>query len=293
MDGHRGWDQGRGPRAALGEFLRSRRARVAPKQVGLPGGTGRRQTPGLRREELAALAGVSVDYYTRLEQGRDTNPSPAILDALAGALGLDQHERAHLRDIALRAAGHAPAPARPPVAPGPGLLQLLETVRPTPAYVLSPTSDLLAANAEGLRLLVGIDDWPPARRNLVRYVFLHPAARRVFASWQRMAEDCVAHLRTVEAADPGSPTLAATVAELCAESAEFALLWRRYDVRVKSGARRAFDHPEAGRFELTSEILTAADGQRFVAFQAGATGTDGDTVARAALALLAGSALTP
>lgn len=275
MDGH----------GSLGEFLRSRRARIAPKQVGLPGGTGRRQTPGLRREELAALAGVSVDYYTRLEQGRDTNPSPAILEALAGALGLDGDERAHLRDIARHAAAPTPAPERHPERARPGLLELLETVRPTPAYVLSPTSDLLAANAEGLRLLTGIGDWPPGRRNLVRYVFTHPAARRVFASWQRMAEDCVAHLRTVEAADPGSPALAAMVAELCDESAEFALLWRRYDVRVKSGARRAFAHPEAGRFELTSEILTAADGQRFVAFQAGT-----DATARAAVARLA---LTP
>ena len=271
MDGHGG----------LGEFLRSRRARIAPKQVGLPGGTGRRQTPGLRREELAALAGVSVDYYTRLEQGRDTNPSPAILEALAGALGLDRDERAHLRDIA-RHTAPAPAPERHPSQARAGLLQLLETVRPTPAYVLSPTSDLLAANAEGLRLLTGIGDWPSGRRNLVRYVFTHPAARRVFASWQRMAEDCVAHLRTVEAADPGSPALAAMVAELSAESPDFALLWRRYDVRVKSGARRAFDHPEAGRFELTSEILTAADGQRFVAFQ---PGTDSATAAVARLAL--------
>ena len=276
MDGHGG----------LGEFLRSRRARIAPKQVGLPGGTGRRQTPGLRREELAALAGVSVDYYTRLEQGRDTNPSPAILEALAGALGLDRDERAHLRDIARHAAApapaSAPAPERHPVRARPGLVQLLETVRPTPAYVLSPTSDLLAANAEGLRLLTGIEDWPPGRRNLVRYVFTHPAARRVFASWQRMAEDCVAHLRTVEAADPGSPALAAMVADLSAGSADFALLRRRYDVRVKSGARRVFDHPAAGRFELTSEILTAADGQRFVAFQPGT-----DAGARAAVARLA------
>jgi len=272
VDGHGG----------LGEFLRSRRARIAPKQVGLPGGTGRRQTPGLRREELAALAGVSVDYYTRLEQGRDTNPSPAILEALAGALGLDRDERAHLRDIARHTAAPAPAEERHPVRARPGLVQLLETVRPTPAYVLSPTSDLLAANAEGLRLLTGIEDWPPGRRNLVRYVFTHPAARRVFASWQRMAEDCVAHLRTVEAADPGSPALAAMVADLSAGSADFALLWRRYDVRVKSGARRVFDHPETGRFELTSEILTAADGQRFVAFQ---PGTDSATAAVARLAL--------
>jgi transcriptional regulator with XRE-family HTH domain len=271
-------------RGALGEFLRNRRGRIGPTEVGLPAGTGRRQTPGLRREELAALAGVSVDYYIRLEQGRDTHPGAAVLDALAAALRLDDDERAHLHSLAHNAASRAPTRAPRAVAARTGLLQLLETVRPTPAYVLDPTSNILAANPEGTQLMAGIDAWPPARRNVVRYVFTHPAAPEVFVSWRRMAEDCVAHLRTVTTSDPGSPELAALVTELSAASAEFAQLWQHYDVRVKSGSRRTFHHPAVGPFELTSEILTAVDGQRFVAFQATPGSTNHDAITLLAMA---------
>lgn len=241
---------------SLGEFLRNRRGRVAPAEVGLPAGAGRRQTPGLRREELAALAGVSVDYYTRLERGRDTNPGRAVLDALATVLRLDADERAHLHLLA--GGGTGPKRGTSATEPRPALVALLEMVRPTPAYVLTQTSDLLAANVEGGALLPGLT----VPGNLVRYVFTHPAAREVFGSWRRMAEDCVAHLRTLD----DSPKQ--LVAELCGSSAEFADLWAHYDVREKSGARRTFHHPAAGRLELTSEILTAVDGQRFVTFRA-------------------------
>lgn len=268
-------------RNALGEFLRSRRGRLNPAQVGLPAGTGRRQTPGLRREELAALAGVSIDYYRRLEQGRDTNPGPGVLDALATALRLSEDERQHLHRLARHAARPRAVRKREPGGDRtvrPGLLQLLSAVRPVPAYVLDPTSTVLAANAEGVQLLAGIDAWPPAERNFIRYVFTHPAARQVFVSWRSMAEDCVAHLRTVQAADPDSPELAALVAELAAASADFAELWRHYDVRVKRGSRRAFHHPAVGRFELTSEILTAVDGQRFVVFQPEPGSADHDAI---------------
>jgi transcriptional regulator with XRE-family HTH domain len=271
-------------RGALGEFLRNRRGRIGPTDVGLPAGTGRRQTAGLRREELAALAGVSVDYYIRLEQGRDTNPGASVLDALASALRLDDDERTHLHSLARNAASR-PGARRPPAATvRAGLRQLLETVRPTPAYVLDPISNILAANPEGSHLMAGIDAWPRARRNVIRYVFTHPAAREVFVSWRRMAEDCVAHLRTVAAADPGSPELEELVTELSAVSAEFAQLWQHYDVRVKSGSQRTFHHPAVGRFELTSEILTAIDGQRFVAFQARPGTADHDAITLLAMA---------
>ncbi|MGV9679989.1 helix-turn-helix domain-containing protein [Nocardia sp. NPDC003482] len=264
-------------RRVLGNFLRACRGRVSPSEVGLPVGAGRRQTPGLRREEVAALAGVSVDYYVRLEQGRDTNPSLAVLDALAAALRLTEDERGHLLDLARAVADRRPG-GRQPVAARPGLLTLQESVRPTPGFVLDQVSNLLAANPEGLRLLWGIAAWEPQRRNLIRYVFTHPAARSVFEDWAGMARDCVAHLRTVQGRDPGSPELAALTGELCAASAEFAELWAHYEVRTKRGARRMFAHPAVGRVELTSEILTAPDGQRFVAFQA-APGPDRDALA--------------
>jgi transcriptional regulator with XRE-family HTH domain len=275
-------------RGALGEFLRNRRGRIGPTEVGLPAGTGRRQTPGLRREELAAVAGVSVDYYIRLEQGRDTNPGPGVLEALALALRLDADERAHLFALAGNAPGRAPTRRTPAATARPALRQLLESIRPTPAYVLDQVSNVLAMNPEGSRLMAGIGAGPPARRNLIRFVFTHPAARDVFVSWRHMAEDCVAHLRTVDAADPGSPELAALVTELSAVSAEFAELWQHYDVRVKSGARRMFHHPVVGRFELTSEILTAVDGQRLVAMQAAPGSADHDAITLLAMADVVG-----
>jgi transcriptional regulator with XRE-family HTH domain len=257
----------------LGEFLRGRRARIGPGEVGLPAGTGRRQTPGLRREELAAVAGVSVDYYIRLEQGRDTNPGPAVLDALAAALRLHPDERDHLHRLASPRGPRRPAVAECRV----GLRQLLEAVRPAPAYVLTPGSDILAENPEGLALLTGLDEWPRARRNFVRYVFRHPAARSLVAAWPALARDCVAHLRTIPPAEAAD-----LVAELCAVSPDFGELWRHYDVRVKSGADRSFRHPFVGRLDLRSEVLTVADGQRLVVFQAA-----GGSAARDGLALLA------
>lgn len=260
----------------LGEFLRNRRGRIRPADVGFPPRTGRRQTPGLRREELAALAGVSVDYYIRLEQGRDTHPSAGVLDALATALRLDDDERTHLHALT-----KPPAKNKASKVARPELLKLLEVVRPAPAYVLTPTSDILAANPEGEAVLVGISRWPPQGRNLVRYVFTQPEARGVFVSWRQMAEDCVAHLRTVTT----GPELDALVNDLIADSAEFAELWQHYDVRVKSGARRTFEHPAVGRFELTSEILTAPDGQRFAVFQAAANTPDADALTLLSMAL--------
>lgn len=244
----------------------------------MPRGAGRRQTPGLRREEVATLAGLSVDYYIRLEQGRDTNPSLAVLDALAAALRLDEDGRAHLYDLARAVVARRAAPVVARQEPRPGLLLLLESVRPTPALILDQPSNVLAANAEALRLLDGLADYPAAERNVVRYVFTHPAARAIWEDWEGAARDCVAHLRTVQGREPDSPALAAVVSQLCAESPEFADLWAHYDVRTKRGAMRKFHHPAVGRFTLASEILTAPDGQRLVAFQAAPGTPDHDAV---------------
>lgn len=147
--------------AELGRFLRARRTQTGPEQVGLTIGAGVRRTPGLRREELATLAGISIDYYVRLERGKETRPSPAVLDALARALHMDDQEHQHLRELAARAARYVP---EPPPSPSrtvrPHLKLLLESLRPNPAYVISRSMDMLAWNPGGLALYAGLDDWP-------------------------------------------------------------------------------------------------------------------------------------
>ncbi|MBZ4319217.1 helix-turn-helix domain-containing protein [Streptomyces huiliensis] len=251
----------------MAEYLRSRRGRIGPADVGLPTGPGTRRAPGLRREELAALAGVSVDYYARIEQDRETAPSDAVLDALARALRLTDDEHAHLFALADRAAGRSPR-RRPavPLPVGHGLRLLLESVRPGPAYVLNDLNDVLAANPEGLALMPGLDDRPSGRRNTVRYTFLHPAARTLFVDWERVARNCVAHLRTVEPSAPAAT--AALVAELRVASPEFAELWDRHEVLVKRGGVTAFAHPVIGRVTLANEILATAQGSRLLLYQA-------------------------
>lgn len=221
----------------LGDFLRARRGGLRPRDVGLPAGTGIRRTPGLRREELAALAGLSIDYYIRLEQGKETNPSGQILTGLARALRLDDEERAHLYALADHAAGRAaPARSRASRVVRPGISQLLAKVRPYPAYLLTRTSDLLAANPEALALFCGITDWPEPERNTIRYTFCHPAARELFADWEEAAASTAAHLRALAAAEPG--------------------------------AAKPFNHPEAGSFTLTFEVLHLDEGQRVTIYLA-------------------------
>jgi len=239
--------------------------------VGLPDGTSRRRTPGLRREELATIAGVSVDYYARLEQGKETRPSPSVLDALARALGLDEEEKAHLLALADHVAGRAPRRTTPPSRTvRAGIRQLLQTVRPCPAYLLSRTNDVLAANPEALNLFAGLADWPERQRNTIRYLFLHPTARDLFVFWERAARSSLAKLRAVAAADPGAADLAALVAELSVKSPDFAAFWQRYDVGLRSGEEKAFRHPRVGLLTLSYEVLTPArtDGQRLVVYQA-------------------------
>ncbi|SEM63758.1 helix-turn-helix domain-containing protein [Streptacidiphilus jiangxiensis] len=251
----------------MASFLRTRRGQIGPADVGLPTGPGARRTPGLRREELAALAGVSVDYYVRIEQGRETAPSDAVLGALARVLRLSADEHAHLLGLADQLAGRTPRRRPAEQRPAAGLLLLLDSVRPSPAYVLDEVNNVLAANAEGLALLPGLGDWPTGRRNTIRYTFLHPAARTVFADWERVARNSVAHLHTAELTSPG-PT-AELADELSSASAEFAALWRRQEVWVKRAGRTAFQHPTIGAVTLGIEVLTAGgDGQRLLIYQA-------------------------
>ncbi|MCB8902060.1 MULTISPECIES: helix-turn-helix transcriptional regulator [unclassified Streptomyces] len=240
----------------LGTFLRARRTQTSPQAAGLPMGTGMRRTPGLRREELATLAGVSIDYYARLERGKETRPSPAVIDALARALKLDEEEHEHLRELAVRAARYA---SEPPQAPSrtvrPHIRILLDTLRPSPAYVVSRNFDMLAWNPGGLALYAGLDDWPVKQRNLARYLFLHPAARELFPDWENLVRTCVARLRAVAGADPDAPDLVAIVGELLLKSPDFARLWERYEVTGRKKTLKTFRHPTVGTLALMGQSM--------------------------------------
>ncbi|WP_410611276.1 helix-turn-helix transcriptional regulator [Amycolatopsis sp. lyj-109] len=255
----------------LGCFLRACRNRLTPAEVGLTAGSGLRRTPGLRREELATLAGISMDYYNRLERGKETRPSPSVVDALAAALRLEETESEHLRILAVRAARTSP---EPPAAPGrvvrPGVELLLESMRPHPAHVVSRTGDLLAHNPGGLRLLAGIESWPVKQRNVARYLFLHPSAREVFADWGNQLRGCVAFLRALAGTDPDAPDLTTLVGELLLKSPEFARLWARYDVKGHSHGRKTFRHPDVGEFTLGFQSMRLPDtqGQNVVVYHA-------------------------
>ncbi len=275
--------QARNNGTELGRFLRARRAEIGPEEVGITVGPGPRRTPGLRREELATLAGVSIDYYARLERGREIHPSPAVLDALAQALRLGEVDHKHLHDLGLRAA-RRPSPDRsaPSRTVDPGTELLLERLRPFPARVLSRTMDLLAANPGGLRTLVGIERWPAGRRNIAKYVFLHPAARELFPDWEVMTRGCVARLRALAGTDPDAPDLAELVDELLLKSPEFARLWESYDVRAFAQGQKTLHHPDVGALTLRyqSLLIEGTPGHRLVAYYALPGTEDHDALVR-------------
>jgi transcriptional regulator with XRE-family HTH domain len=255
----------------LGRFLRARRTQLTPAEVGFAPGAGVRRTPGLRREEVAALAGVSVDYYTRLERGRESRPSLAVVEALGRALKLDEDEQGHLRNLAVRAARHAPVPpAAPSRSVSPKVKLLLENLRPSPAYITNRTLDLLACNPGALALYAGIEDWPVKQRNLARFLFLHPAARDLYTDWDTQVRGCVARLRALAGTDPDAPDLTQLAGELLLKSPEFARLWERYDVTGHSFGRKTFHHPEVGDLTLgyQSMRLEGSPGHRLVTYYA-------------------------
>lgn len=247
----------------LGEFLRARRERISPEEHGLPV-AGRRRTPGLRREEIAMLADVSTDYYIRLEQGRERNPSPEVIESLARALLMDEEAVAHLRDLARRTAVAKRQPAAVERV-SPNLMRLMDRWPDTPALVLGRRMDVLAANALGDALFSWLGD-----RNIVRALFLDPAARDFYADWERTAENCVASLRASSDGDLEEPRLVALVGELSLKSADFARLWARHDVRAKSAESKLYHHPLVGDLELTYEsfTVTSAPGQQLALYNA-------------------------
>jgi len=236
----------------LGEFLRSSRARLEPGEAGLPGDLTTRRVAGLRREEVAVLSGVSADYYTRLEQGRDRNPSSQVVGALARALQLSPDARDHL----LRLAGLHPGVLDvPPLQVDPSLLQLLDAFPRAAAYVLGPAFDVLAANRVATALLSPFGD----ERNMPRILFTHPAARVVFVEWPLVAGATVRALRLNAGLFPADPRISAVVAELSAASAEFRALWDDHTVGGLTRAYKVFVHPGVGRVELTYQTFDVKD----------------------------------
>ncbi|MCD2192193.1 helix-turn-helix transcriptional regulator [Actinomycetospora endophytica] len=238
--------------AELGAFLRSRRERISPSEVGLPPG-GRRRTPGLRREELALISGVSTSWYTFLEQGRDVRPSAQVLDALAGALSLTGDERDHL----LRLGGLEPAAPEPgPETVDPGLADLVDALGDRPAYVTAASFDVLAINDAARKLFAGMTGTPG---NVALWVFTDPRADEVLVDREEVARGVLARLRAATARHPDDARVAAVVETLRRDSPDAAAWWSRQDVRDDRSGRKRIRHPELGEVTLTHTVLHPAE----------------------------------
>ncbi|MCQ9181517.1 helix-turn-helix transcriptional regulator [Streptomyces sp. IBSBF 2953] len=237
----------------LGDFLRSRRARIRPEEVGLPS-HGRRRVPGLRREEVAQLAGVSVDYYIRLEQGRGPAVSDAVLDAVARVLRLDDTEHAYLRAVARP---RRPAERRGAPRVRTGVQLLLDSMERTPAFVLDVRMDVLAWNAAA-DAVFGYSRTEPDARNIPRHVFLDPGSRDFYPEWSAVAVQCVAHLRNLAGHHQDDRRLTALVGELSLKSEDFRRLWADHPVRECAYGVKRVRHPVAGLLTFPYETLTIA-----------------------------------
>lgn len=257
----------------LGEFLRARRAGLTPEQLGIVS-YGSRRVPGLRREELAQLAGVSATYYTRLEQGQSTNASASVIDSIARALNLNPDEHTHLNDLAGPAKTRRRSPRRPDRA-RPGTIRLLNAMSSVPAVVMGRRNEILGWNRLGHLLLAGhLDFESPSRSgdrpNLMLMLFLDPHTRDLYDNWREEAAAAVASLRFTAAQHQDDPELTQLIGELTLKSPEFAALWAKHPVkRCVSGVKR-FRHPEVGAFDLNFEMLHLPEevGQRVLTYAA-------------------------
>jgi transcriptional regulator with XRE-family HTH domain len=240
-------------RVELGRFLRSRRERITPDQVGIPNG-GRRRTPGLRREEVAQLAGVGVSWYAWLEQARDIQASPAVLDAVAQALLLDPYERRHL--FSLAGAVDPAGPGEPVVAAVPPQVQaLLHQLEPFPANVQSARCDLLAYNTSYRLLVSDLDALPIEDRNVVWLTFNHPAWRRTLVDWPATADRVVAQFRAAYSEHMDDPGWRWLLNRLQQASPEFAERWQRHEIAHPESRHKAYLHPQLGLLQFTHTQL--------------------------------------
>ncbi|MER5781505.1 helix-turn-helix domain-containing protein [Streptomyces mobaraensis] len=263
----------------LGDFLKAKRAQIAPERVGLPAVGNPRRVPGLRREEVAQLAAVSVDHYTRLEQGRVAAASDTVLTALARALLLTEDEHAYLRLLARsRPARRGPATSVRVASP---VQDLLDALSRTPALVLGRRSDILAWNAAATALFCDFATLRPEHRNLVRLVFLEPRVRGLYADWAAVAAEAVARLRMDAAHTPEDPRLAKLVGELSVRDADFRRWWGGHGVRIPTAGRKTLNHPLVGSLELDWQAMRigASPEQTLVTYTAPAGSPTHDALA--------------
>jgi transcriptional regulator with XRE-family HTH domain len=273
----------------IAEFLTSRRARVTPDQVGLPS-YGPRRVKGLRREEVASLAGVSVEYYKRLERGQASGVSDGVLEALASALRLDDAERAHLFDLARAVSPLAPRRQRPrPQRLRPAIERMLDAID-APALAYNGCHDYLGANRLFRALYAPVFESHEQPPNGLRFTFLDPAAREFYVDWERVARDLVASLRSEAGRNPRDQSISHLVGELATRSPEFAGWWAAHNVRYHRTGTKHLRHPLVGELELEYEALNVAadDGVTISVFSAEPGSRSGEQ-----LALLASWAATP
>ncbi|MFC7217001.1 helix-turn-helix transcriptional regulator [Streptomyces polyrhachis] len=238
-------------------FLRSRRAGITPEDTGLPPDGRVRRVPGLRRDEVARLAGVSTEYYTRLEQGRAGNPSAEVIEAIARTLRLDETEREHFTDLlrsGTRTIRRAPARAQ---RVRPGLHLMLETLDQVPAFVLGRRTDVLASNRLARAVLTDFDALPATRRSLARYYLLDPRARERVGDWERIAAETVAILRLEAGRYPRDRQLADLIGELTLQSPEFTGWWNDHRVLRRTHGAKRYRHPLVGDLHFSYESFQA------------------------------------
>ena len=268
----------------LREFLTSRRARVTPDQAGLPTYGGNRRVPGLRREEVAILSGISVEYYTRLERGNAAGVSESVVEGLSRALQLDEAERAHLADL-VRTTNTRRAPRRRAVNTVRAVVQqVLDSMTDAPAFVLNQRLDVLAANELGRALYAPMFGGPRDRVNHARFVFLDPASHDFWGNWDKAAKDTAAILRAAAGRDPYDRRLSDLVGELSTRSEEFRVRWAAHDVKFHHTGVKHIHHPLVGDLTLAFESLqvSADAGQTLLVYSA-----EPGTASREALNLLA------
>lgn len=245
-----------GPNQELSDFLRRARASVDPSRVGLPADSRLRRVPGLRREEVAFLAGVSTDYYTRLEQGRSINPSQAVLDAVARALDLDAAGHAHLRNLVGAGNGR---PSEPPMVmriPRAGLRQFVDALDRQPALILGRRSEVVASNRLAHALLTDFSQLRPRERNYTRWILLSPAARQLFVDWDVQARVAVENLRLDVATYADDPATWDLLEELKQGSSEFREWWEEHRVQQRTYGAKRIRHPLVGELTVDYETLT-------------------------------------